>query len=357
MQDIIACLLLVLTENDINIESVRIELCEWYTKCRHIPPVNDWPPYHPRSYIPSFTIHYEGTESIITSAVDGLVSKGIRVNNNVAKDIGSLFSPFERTPPFPYIVLIEGAHGMGKTILSKEIALQWANHRMLTNKELLFLISMHDPEVKKIIDIHSLVKYFCSDDVVASKLAVQLTECNGRLLTILLDGCSEGFLTDNKSHFIVDSIVGRKVLKKCGLIITSCPPISSNLLKIVDCHAELLGFTEDDRLDFINNILKNKQKVEQIKQYLKANPILNTLCYIPLNMSMLLCLANNGISTLPVTSTAFYGKFIMLTIVCFLKKEGGSVIAGESSLSEFPHPYDQVIKKLSRLAFQALQNN
>lgn len=41
------------------------------------------------------------------------------------------------------MILIEGEPGVGKTFLSKE--LQWAGQKLLNNKKLLFVLSMHDP--------------------------------------------------------------------------------------------------------------------------------------------------------------------------------------------------------------------
>ena len=57
--------------------------------------------------------------------------------------------------------LIEGAPGIGKANFSKEIVFQWANKNVLKNKRLLFLLFMWDPQVKDIINVQSLVKYFC----------------------------------------------------------------------------------------------------------------------------------------------------------------------------------------------------
>ena len=51
---------------------------------------------------------------------------------------------------------------------------------------------------------------------------------------------------ENKNHFIVNGIIGHQILPKCGIIITSHPAASSRLHDIVNCRAEVLGFTEED---------------------------------------------------------------------------------------------------------------
>ena len=68
------------------------------------------------------------------------------------------------------MILIEGAPGVGKTTLSKEIAFQWANKIMLKNKMLLFLVYMRNPQIECITDIQSLVKCFCQSDSLTNKI-------------------------------------------------------------------------------------------------------------------------------------------------------------------------------------------
>ena len=78
---------------------------------------------------------------------------------------------------------------------------------------------------------------------------------------------------------------------------------SLHLHSHVNCRAEALGFTEQTRQQFIKLYIEkqekeeqicqtNKQnvieqnimrKIEMIQNLLKSNPIINTLCYIPLN--------------------------------------------------------------------------
>ena len=115
-----------------------------------------------------------------------------------------------------------------------------------------------------------------------------------------------------KNSFIVDGIIGRQKLPKCSIIITA----TAHFHDIVDCRAEVLGFTEEDQQSFIHNAFVGKNdKIERFLKYLKSNPSLNALCYIPLNTSILLCLTEEGIDTLSKTQTILYQKFIVVTII------------------------------------------
>ena len=134
-----------------------------------------------------------------------------------------------------------------------------------------------------------------------------------------IDGYDEAS-EDNGSHCIHNDIIGRKALVKCALVITSRPAASALLHNRVNCKAEVLGFTEIDRKNYnIKSALKGAvDKIEQLENFLQSNPTLSTLCYVPLNMSILLCLADEGVDTLPDTQTKLYQKFITITIIHFL---------------------------------------
>ena len=334
-------------------------LCQRYTQSRYIPPEDDWPPYHPKHYTPLTIFHHQERRyenEVITGAPGSTVIENGEMCGKSIKSINDFFTPFERTSPVPFSILIEGAPGIGKTILSKEIALQWANRTVLHNTKLLFLLFMRDPQVKSITSILSLVKYFYENNELSNKITDWLVKTNGNYLTIILDGYDE--VSEGNKNLFINDIIKRKKLTKCGVVITSRPAASSHLHSIVDCRAEVLGFTDDDRQNFIQNALQDQNsKIDDLKGFLQSNPFLNNLCYIPLNMSILLCLSKDTISALPKTQTKLYEKFIIMTIVHFLKKDKKVSDCTIASFNDLPVPYDHVVKELSEFAFLALLKN
>ena len=215
---------------------------------------------------------------------------------------------------------------------------------------------MNDPQIKKIKDIQSFLKLFCSNDTFVCQITDWLIATDGRYVTILLDGYDKTFFGGNKSDSIIEDITDRKVLRECGLIITSYPS-ASPLHDIVDCQVRVLGFTEEDRLSFLQHAMQNSDKIDQLRRYLRDNPFIDKLCYAPVNLSILLSLVEGGICTLPKSQTDFFGNFIITAIFHFLKQNDAWIIPDKASLDSIPHPYDQVIKELSQLAYNILLNN
>ena len=331
---------------------------------------NEWPPYQPKHYTALAVIHYKNSnaQSITELALQG--SKLLKVTSkskidygseisdtysNTTKNISDLFKPewnSDGAELTPNLILIEGAPGMGKTILSKEIALQWAKNTLLTFKKLLFLILLRnfDTSIKSVDEfVQHVTKTKNEKDV---KL---ITENNGQNLAVVLDGYDELSENDRNKSFIAD-LVFRRVLPKCLLVITSRPTASLHLHDFVNCRrVEVVGFSEIDRIDYIKNELPH-DSCEKIIDYLRCNPTINALCYIPLNMTILLSLTKKDIGNLPETQTELYESFIKETVARHLKRHSN---AGNSIVvTKLPPPQNEgLFNELAYFAFNALDNN
>ena len=111
---------------DVHVQSAANYLRGKYNKSRFHYAPNDWPPYHPKHYTTLALVHHKGKciNTEIISIAEGLVTKGNLSksqpsSSNIgyhSKDISELFpSNFVSS----YFLLIEGAPGIGKTVLSK----------------------------------------------------------------------------------------------------------------------------------------------------------------------------------------------------------------------------------------------
>ena len=255
----------------------------------------------------------------------------------------------------PKLILIEGAPGIGKTILSREIAFQWASEKLLNHVHLLFLVPLRDPQISQIKSLEQFVCYAIKSASNTKHIIDYLVKYSGKYCTIVFDGYDE-FSEEAKENSFVGKIIKRNILQHCSLVITSRPSASIDLHRIIDHRVEILGFTKDNRNEYIRGNLKGDE-IKKINEYLQNNPFINNLCYIPLNMTILLCLfkgyTNPDSSELPETQTDINVQFIYITMSRFISKQKNENITIKSP-NDLPKPYKKQFNTMCRLAFNLL---
>ena len=92
--------------------------------------------------------------------------KNTKTTRNL-RDVTSQLETSDNTRP--RIALIEGAPGIGKTEIMKEIAYQWAQGKLLTLSNLVLLIHLREPVVQNISSLKELFQYICQRENVPVK--------------------------------------------------------------------------------------------------------------------------------------------------------------------------------------------
>ena len=255
-------------------------------------------------------------------------------------------------------ILVEGSAGIGKSVLMRQIAYMWANNELLTNTEFLFLLHLRDPSVQQMNSLEALVHYFYHYDELASKVTSCVAQDGGKSVTILLDGYDELPPNLRKNGFIV-SLLNRRVLPACSIVVSSRPHISADLRNKISCQVEILGFSEQDQQQFMEHSLEGQpHKIVELKEYLKEHRIISNLCFIPFNMAILLFLYKDKEERpLPTNATELYNLFIFLTICRHLSKSGVTLDEEVIDINRLPQPYSKIVSQLSKFAFKSLGNN
>ena len=348
-----------------------------------------WPPEQPTSFTPLLLIHRKGhrtADEVTTMAelmhggdiekvamVTGKPSavKNTRVdgreklhkmsdNSKATKEIEEILAPLENNMKSAFI-LIEGAPGIGKSVLLKEIAYKWGdNKQLLKNYELVLLVFLRDPSLRQVSSINGLLQLFCKGDENATQIvsacAQYLLDSSGKTLTLLLDGYDE-YPRDLQEASLIADILKRRVLPFCGLVVSSRPHASQCFHKQATIRVDILGFTETEREHYIKQaLLDQPQEIKKLTQYLYQRPSVDSLCFIPFNMVILLYLYKLGIP-LPNNTTELYQRFILSTINRHLSKLGNSLPDNITNLTDLPEPYNRIIQQLSKLSLEALNNN
>ena len=361
------------------IGAFRNSLCKGYKRTRYTKK-GEWPPNQPESIVNVALIHYKGKRtqqqlieiaklhkegSIAGDPLDKLSSesqlpsaKRPRLDHSkITKKITDIFTTdsSDHACEPPKRILIEGAPGIGKTVLVKEIAYRWANDELLQSVDLVILLYLRDPRLQSVESAEQLFRFYTSSNI-ASDISDYLHSGNESKVAFLFDGFDEYPAALQKCSFIVDIIEGR-CFPDSVVVVTSRPTATVFLHDQVDRRIEILGFEKEEREKYIMHSLSNSpEKKIRLDKYLKQQPTINAFCYVPLHLAVLLYLFNEE-KNLPETLTEMNQSFIIHTIYRHLRKNEMDSLGVIKKLSDLPKQVYNIVYKLSQLAFNGLQEN
>ena len=345
-----------------------------------------WPPEQPKEFTPLVLLHHEDehnmsdvtavTEALHIGAVSDIISatsnepmaKRPRLHHHdklgdalktskTTTEVSEILAPLEISDN-PQTILIEGAPGIGKTILLKHIAYSWAKQRIIQKYELVLLVYLRDPTVQKMSSLKELFQYFCKHHMEGDEIAMcikHISSNQGKTVTFLIDGYDE-FPEELRGNSLIADILNRQVLPNCGLVVSSRPHASVLLRRQATLRVDILGFTEEQRKHYIEHSLNDQSQIKQLTTYLKKHIIISSLCYVPFNIVLLLFLYKQGVP-LPNNATQLYNIFICLIIHRNLTKYGVTIKQPITDIHNLPGPYGKFIQQLSKLSLQALNSN
>ena len=350
-------------------------------------PKDAWPPEQPKEFTPLVLLHHEDehniketttiTKVLCSGAITDLIPatsseppvKRPRVPHydglgealkasKTTTEVSEIIAPLEVSNNDPQMILIEGAPGIGKTILLKHIAYKWAEQRLLQKYELVLLVYLRDLVLQKISSLKELFQYFCEHHIEDDDITIcikHVSSNDGKFLTFLLDGYDE-LPKEFRENSLIADILNRKVLPNCGLVVSSRPHTSVHLHKDAKLQVKILGFTEEQRQHYIKHSLSDQSQIRQLTTYLQQQIIINSLCYVPLNIALLLFLYKQDVH-LPNNATELYSVFICLIICQNLSKYGITINPAEADINNLPEPCGKFIHQLSKLSLQALNDD
>ena len=322
-----------------------------------------WPPFHAQSFTNLALIHQKITQlqakkdttKIARVRTTGDVHKIPELTSSIKLDnIHQMCTPItsDDQTQCPMSILIEGHPGIGKTTLAKEMCLQWANDQLLTSDKLVLLLMLRDPNVQKITSTEQLVKYTQSTDQVECVLSY-LKNTNGVGVTLIIDGFDE-LSTELRQTSFFRKLIEGDVLHYVRVVVTSRPSASACLHQCVHRRIEVLGFEKSSKEQYVDKALKDTPEyLHKLKVHFQRNPNIDALCYIPLNMAIIVYLCLLG--SLPPTATKMYESFILHTICRHLKRVG--TIPKDTSVTQIeklPPSVCEALQQLQKVAFDGL---
>ena len=256
------------------------------------------------------------------------------------------------------IILIEGAPGSGKSTLTVHICQRWGKGELFQQFTAVILVQLRDPAVQSVQTIADLLPV-----EIAEEIAAELIATNGRGVLWVLDGWDElppqlqrdsifrkllppevseqklGEIREDPLYaeyvekkysdiklwevYLQNNPQHNRLLTECSVIVTSRPISSGDLHPVVSSRIEVLGFTPEEQRQYFTECLKGDTKaLEALLEKIQENPMVQSICYLPLNAAFIVHTFKYRDQSLPNTEYEIYLSVILSCIQRHYDREG-----------------------------------
>ena len=265
-------------------------------------------------------------------------------------------------------ILVEGSPGIGKTMFSWELCRQWAEGKMLQDKDIVLMLQLRSKSVREAKSLSDLFHH--SNDSIKQEVLEHITSVDGRGVFLVLEGYDE--LTDNQrtEDSILNKLLIGECLPKASIMVTSRPLASDSLCpefrESVDQHIEVLGFNDEDIKSYVETAChKQPQVLADFLSYISSNPFVSSVMYIPLQCAILTALyiekwkQKKGGLYAPTTLTQLYTDLLLSSLIRYISDHpvySKCKTASIRQLTDLPSEVQEQVWKLSQLAAEGLEN-
>ena len=205
--------------------------------------------------------------------------------------------------------------GIGKTTLANELCVRWARDGFLAEDfDAVVLIPLRSVQQRSLEEV--IVEHIGEENY------QQLKKSAGSRCLIILEGLDEMAINCRQSDsFLLRLIKECTVLEEATILITSRPHTCEEI-KTAGRRIEVVGFGKDEIREFAEKSFPNDaQSVEELLRQLDEYPQLHSLCYIPMNLVMIVDIFQCSEKKLPSTLTELYQVFIVMILKRQVEKE------------------------------------
>ena len=249
----------------------------------------------------------------------------------------------------PKRILVQGQTGIGKSTFVKKLLVDWVDGQATVLKNFELVVAVNLKEVSKcqsLKDVIRLSNVFAKEDRYMTEGLVDYISNNQEKVLLIFDGYDE-YRSGRCSE--IYEIFSGKSLRNCCVLITTRISKADELRGGEDLHAEITGFGEVDRRDFMRRFL-NSEEVSELEDLLYERK-LGELAKVPLLLLFFCTLWKKGQSKhFPKTKTKLYMDIIEFVLNHSHSKQSSPRYVEVASFKD-------ILSEMGKVALQGLLND
>ena len=256
-------------------------------------------------------------------------------------------------------VLVEGCAGIGKTTLCISVSKDWANGKLFQEYKLLLLLPLNLKTVASAGSLSVLIETLMLQDV-NFHVVSYLKERNGEGILIIADGWDKLDESQRQEGSFLYNLLFGDILGLASVIVTSRPTASAPLHRgtCIDRFVEVHGFNKESIKEYIRSeFTRDHQSADYLLEQVKGNPMMESMCSVPLSCTIVCHLWRTLDEVLPTTMTELCTKIILNIVLHNMQTKDNVCIPGLTSIDDLPEGLQDSWWHLCQLAFQTIQNN
>ena len=324
---------------------------------RRINREEQWPPCHADKLVRLELVKREKGEGYSANTQRGSEKKVVKRTPLAYGDLFKVESGKRRVRK----VLVEGDAGIGKTTLCIAVSEDWANGKLFQQFELVLLLPLRMKAVASAGSLPELLQLLHPSPRLCDSVARYLEDEEGESVLIIADGWDElGESQRQKGTFLYQFLFGHGFCLM-SVVVTSRPSASATLRKLpdIDQFVEVHGFSKEHIVEYIQSEFTSDQgKIDRLREQLEGNPLVESVCSVPLNCAIICHLWRTLEEALPTTMTELYTKIILNLVLRNIRKfDAYESVLKLPTLDSLPADLQQSWWLLCEFAFQALEKD
>ena len=262
----------------------------------------------------------------------------------------------DKNGAIPKRILVQGQTGIGKSTFVKKLLVDWVEVNketgdgqtsVLKNFELVVAVNLKEvSKCQSLEDVIRMSNVFAKEDKYMTDGLIDYITNNQEKVLLIFDGYDE--YRSGCSSEIYEIFRGSG-LRSCCVLITTRISKADELRGLEDLHAEITGFSEVDRRDFMRRFLADDEASALYRHLLDRN--LQELTKVPLLLLFFCTLWKRGQSKVfPESKTDLYTNIIQFIINHSYSKRSSPRYVNLQSSKE-------ILSEIGKVALQGLLND